>query len=91
MVTQHPGERNFHVFFQLLAASSEQLLSSLHLKRDFKQYAYVKDGPFAPQDKQDFNSVVDAFNTLGVSQPHVDTIWRVVAAILHLVTHMRIF
>ena len=76
MVTQHPDERNFHVFYQLLTASSEKLLSSLHLKRHFKQFAYVKDGPFASQDEHDFNSVVDAPQHTW----HVEGIYDTVAA-----------
>ena len=89
MVLQHTGERNFHAFYQLLVGASDKLLSTLHLKRDHKSYAYINQGAAHPvhsiNDKQDYQAVAAALTGLGLSADRTETIWRIVASILHLV------
>lgn len=93
VVLQHGGERNFHAFYQLLTGGSDKLLSSLHLKRDHKSYSYISQGTAHPvnsiNDKQDYQTVTAALSALGLSAPHLETVWRIVAAILHLVSQYR--
>ncbi|XP_055338515.1 unconventional myosin-Id-like [Paramacrobiotus metropolitanus] len=88
VVLQHSGERNFHAFYQLLTGATDKLLSQLHLKRDHKSYNYINQGTAHPvssiNDKQDFTNVQTALSALGLAGNHAETIWRVVAAILHL-------
>ena len=40
VIHQAPGERNFHIFYQLLQAD-QQLLSSLELSADHSHYQYI--------------------------------------------------
>lgn len=44
VVNQNPGERNFHIFYQLLAGASDEQLKDLMLSRSLSSYAYLSDG-----------------------------------------------
>ena len=44
VVKQQKGERNFHVFYQLLKGGSESLLGQLKLVKNSEKYHYVNQG-----------------------------------------------
>ena len=44
VVKQQTGERNFHVFYQLLKGGGDSLLKQLKLKKESKSYHYVSQG-----------------------------------------------
>lgn len=44
VVNQNPGERNFHIFYQLLAGATDDQLRELMLPRSLNSYAYLSDG-----------------------------------------------
>lgn len=44
MVHQFSGERNFHIFYQLLAGAGEETLRKLYLKRNLDTYYYLTNG-----------------------------------------------
>lgn len=44
VVHQNAGERNFHVFYQLLAGANDELLKELQLKRSLESFNYLSDG-----------------------------------------------
>ena len=87
VVYQQNGERNFHCFYQLLNGSSEGELNKLRLVRDPAAYFYVSGGncnKASSTDKSDYKTVISAMSTLGFTQHEVQTIWNVIAGILHL-------
>lgn len=44
MVSQTVGERNFHIFYQLLASADESVLKRLQLRADADYYCYLNQG-----------------------------------------------
>lgn len=43
VISQETGERNFHIFYQLLAGESDGELQELMLKRDTNSYYYLNN------------------------------------------------
>jgi myosin-1 len=44
VVHQNPRERNFHIFYQLLAGAEDEMLAKLQLKRNLDTYFYITHG-----------------------------------------------
>ena len=61
----------------------------LHLKRDPTYYHFLRQGGVAKvdsiSDRTDYKNVSQAFRTLNFDPACVETIWKIVAAVLHLV------
>ncbi|NXB78380.1 MYO1D protein, partial [Donacobius atricapilla] len=87
VIVQQPGERSFHSFYQLLQGGSEQLLRSLHLQKDVSAYSYICPGAqlkCSISDGAEFKAVADAMKVIGFKQEEIQTVYKIVAAILHL-------
>ncbi|XP_073407296.1 unconventional myosin-Ig-like isoform X1 [Dendrobates tinctorius] len=87
VLKQQPGERNFHSFYQLLLGAPETLLHSYHLLKDPTLYVFTKEGAnsnFVIDDKASYRLVVESMRMIGFSQDEVDSVYKILASILHL-------
>lgn len=86
---QSPGERNYHVLYQLVAEgkTNTDLSQSLHL-RDPSFYRYLNGSESVEIDigaeMKKFEALRLAFTVLQISQPIIDGIFKVLSAILWL-------
>ncbi|XP_015818138.3 unconventional myosin-Id [Nothobranchius furzeri] len=87
VIFQQEGERSFHSFYQLLSGAPDSLLHSLHIKKDPKAYTYIKIGgqiKTSINDNADFKAVADAMKVIGFTGDEIQTVYKILATILHL-------
>jgi myosin XV len=84
IVTQAPGERNYHVFYELLGGLPETERAKYGLL-DADKYFYLNQGgsDCAP-GRVDWASLQGAMQVLGVSDNEKEGIVRVLSSVLHL-------
>lgn len=84
---QQKGERNYHIFYQMLAGLDSSLRSEFGLK-DAQSYWYLSQSGTTTvegvDDRADFAEVVKAMNTVGFSDTEQTCIWGVLSGILNL-------
>lgn len=94
VVKQQIGERNFHVFYQLLS-SNEENLQNFGLDLSAEDYYYINQGNCCQlekiNDKLNYELVLEAFHIVGFTENEILTIWKIIAAIIHLVSLHRSF
>ncbi|XP_071649931.1 unconventional myosin-XV-like [Temnothorax longispinosus] len=87
IVTQASEERNYHVFYELLAGLDQQLRDKYGLLTPDK-YFYLNQGGNCEidgkSDVQDFKALLSAMQVLGFSSEEQDTIFKILASVLHL-------
>ncbi|XP_039673124.1 unconventional myosin-Ib isoform X5 [Perca fluviatilis] len=87
VVKQPRGERNFHVFYQLLSGASDDTLKKLKLDRDFSKYNYLSlDSAVVNglDDAANFRTVRNAMQIVGFMEDEVQSVLELVAAVLKL-------
>jgi len=89
VIKQQIKERNFHIFYQLVAGASEEERSSFALS-NIEDYFYTNQGgkdvlsnPLV-NDKEAFVALKEHFSDLGFDSGSVQNILQVVGGILHL-------
>lgn len=87
VVGQAAGERNYHIFYQLLQGASKELAKELLIdeKQEFK---YLQNGRKFDidnvDDAKEFALTLDSMKTAGFDEESQNMIFRILAAILHL-------
>lgn len=88
VVYQSHGERNFHIFYQLIEGGEEDLLRRLGLERNAQQYQYLIKGNCPKvssiNDRSDWKVVRKALGVIGFNDDEVEELLNIIASVLHL-------
>jgi len=89
LISQAPGERNYHVFYELLAGVSQKERRELHIAnvsaRDFKMTAWsgTFDRRDGVDDRDTYKDLRQALDTVGFSAMEQQDMLSVACALLH--------
>ncbi|TRY55625.1 hypothetical protein DNTS_008831 [Danionella cerebrum] len=88
VVHQNHGERNFHIFYQLVEGGEEDLLRHLGLEKDTKHYCYLVQGECSSvssiNDKNDWKTVKNALSVIDFDTTDTEHLFGIIASVLHL-------
>ncbi|XP_023835051.1 unconventional myosin-Ih-like [Salvelinus sp. IW2-2015] len=88
VVHQNHGERNFHIFYQLVKGGEEDLLHQLGLESNCQHYSYLVQGECANvtsiNDKNDWTTVRNALSVIDFDESDIQHLLGVIASVLHL-------
>ncbi|KAK7890347.1 class II myosin [Exophiala xenobiotica] len=81
-------ERSYHIFYQLLAGADQRTRDALLISgMDVENFAYIRAGNdtiSGVSDRDEWNTLIEAFHIMNVSEKEQMAIFRTIAAILHL-------
>ncbi|XP_063045801.1 unconventional myosin-Ie [Engraulis encrasicolus] len=87
VVTRNPGERSFHIFYQLIEGAGADQKSSLGVTT-LDYYTYLNtSGSYKVDDindKSDFKETMHAMQVIGISPEDRNMVLQIVAGVLHL-------
>ncbi|KAH6603373.1 myosin head [Trichoderma cornu-damae] len=87
LVFQPLKERNYHIFYQLVAGASDEEREALHIL-PIEQFEYLNQGNCPTidgvDDKAEFDATKKSLHTIGVSEAQQAAIFKLLAGLLHL-------
>ncbi|UIZ21226.1 hypothetical protein KXD40_000301 [Peronospora effusa] len=90
VVHQNDGERNFHVFYELLAGAEDTMKKKLYLENmSVLDFQYINGGRCfqrndGVRDDKQFQLVLQSMKVLGFTDIEQEAIWKILSALLHL-------
>ena len=89
LVFQPEAERNYHVFYQLLAGVPTETREKLHLTQDATGFNYMNQGGNDTtikdvDDGAEFQKTKEALSMIGFDDKTQDGIFQILAALLHI-------
>jgi myosin heavy subunit len=86
VIFQQPGERCYHIFYQILTGASQDLLNELLLTNQIKQYKFLTGGTTSVDGVDDaamFKATREAMTVLAFNPEEQMQLLRTVAAVCH--------
>ena len=88
LVFQPSGERNYHIFYQLLKGLPDDQKIKLHLDKPKEYYYYMNQGGDTSipdvDDKEEFFTTTNALDMIGINSEVQQQIFQILSGILHL-------
>lgn len=87
MIRQAPGERCYHIFYQILSGNLPNLTKELLLDKPVKDYWFVAQAELTidgVDDKEEHQMTDEAFRVLNFSDEEIRDCYRLVSAIMHM-------
>lgn len=86
LTAQVDGERNFHIFYQLLAGSEASLLDELGLSGGASSFRYLgnRNSYNSRRDMAEFSEMKQCLDSIGLSDQEQKKVFGIVASVLHL-------
>lgn len=85
---QSEGERNFHIFYQLIRGASEQLRSAISLSTSMSSYNYLNSSSCTSipgiDDVEEFKLTCECMSSIGITSAQQDMVFALMAGILSL-------
>ncbi|XP_069785409.1 unconventional myosin-XVB isoform X2 [Narcine bancroftii] len=87
LVFQARSERNYHVFYELLAGLDEDQKQELRLQES-ETYFYLNQGGAceisSKNEREDFAHLLDSLGRIGLLEAQLKTVWSILSSILQL-------
>uniref|UniRef100_A0A183FJV6 Myosin-3 n=1 Tax=Heligmosomoides polygyrus TaxID=6339 RepID=A0A183FJV6_HELPZ len=87
VIRQAPGERCYHIFYQIFSEFKPELKKSLELDKPLKDYWFVAQAELSidgVNDSEEFQMTDEAFDILNFSQEEKLDCYRLMAALMHM-------
>ncbi|CAI5453487.1 unnamed protein product [Caenorhabditis angaria] len=87
VIKQAPGERSYHIFYQIYSDAIKGMREKLHLTRPIKEYTFVSQAEITidgVDDKEEFMLTNEAFDIMKFSATEKSELFAITAGIMHM-------